>query len=145
MLDNMHDYRGVSLLQDPWGERSELTAYEEACAMCEVRVRLTTEEQRNAVARNLRYDKRKNGARGRALVAHVPELGLVVGDRLEPSLALMNVADFDTAELPLVATFWRRRMQGSRCADAVLHRNPHVPPRARHFPSAVVRNRPPSH
>ena len=44
---------------------------------------------------------------GRGLVGAIPELGLMPGDRLEPSLALMDVARFGQTPVPFEATFWR--------------------------------------
>ena len=62
----------------------------------------------------LRYDRRKvaAGSRGRALTRDVPEVGLLAGDRIEPTERLPDVSLFeqlcpgvlDKAEV----TFWRR-------------------------------------
>ena len=43
----------------------------------------------------LKYDKRSDGARGRAVVADVPMLRLRAGDRLEPSDELRDIGEWD--------------------------------------------------
>ena len=79
--------------------------YEEACDRAEKRV-IITEELHKTVLQALRYDKRSTGSRGRALIRAVPQLGLEAGDRLEPSDALPDVADFDNlAYFPVSVTF----------------------------------------
>jgi hypothetical protein len=68
----------------------------------------------------LRYDKRQNGAHGRALGGHVNELGLKIGDRLEPGLDLQDISGIDKhAVFPLRLVFWRCSMETS-----TRHRNP---------------------
>ena len=93
--------------------------YQEACDSAEQRV-ITTEELYKTVLQALRYDKRKSGSRGRALIRAIPQLGLEAGDRLEPSDALPDVADFDNlAYFPVSATFWSMAKQ-----TWATHRNP---------------------
>ena len=80
--------------------------YQEACDSAEKRV-IITEELHNTVLQDLRYDNRKSGSRGRALIRAIPQLGLEAGDRLEPSDALPDVADFDNLAYFLVSvTVW---------------------------------------
>ena len=60
----------------------------------------------------LPYDRRSQGARGRALRAALPPLGLEAGDRLEPCAALRNVADLDIlAAFPARILLWRPRSE----------------------------------
>ena len=57
------------------------------------------------------YQKRRDNPRGRALQHDISALGLLQGDRLEPSQNLQDVADWDDvdqAEFPVTVTFWRR-------------------------------------
>ena len=47
---------------------------------------------------------------GRVLRSNLPQFGLNVGDRLEPSTragALTDVASFETTPVPFVCVFWR--------------------------------------
>ena len=54
------------------------------------------------------YDKRDVGSKGRALMREYPALGLLAGDRLEATPALLDVADFDSVSVfPYDAVFWR--------------------------------------
>ena len=50
---------------------------------------------------------RKGGAGGRALRHDVAELGLLQGDRLEPSEELLDVHRFDAMTPPFTVRFWR--------------------------------------
>ena len=59
------------------------------------------------------------GSRGRALKVAVPELSLEAGDRLEPSAALADIADFEAMELPATVVFWRPSRE-----TTTRHRNP---------------------
>lgn len=72
----------------------------------------------------LRYLKGRKGA-GRALTASVPALGLLAGDRLEPTASMPDVALFDSAPVPFEAVFWRAtRDPRGACLDTVVRRNP---------------------
>ena len=126
MLGNMYRFKGLSFVTSPWGDHDESATYDEACRACEIPVCIHTHAQRRSImlGGRLSYDKRKNGNMGRCLMAPVPQFGLLVGDRLEPSLELPDVADFRTAKIPITVVFWRRHRDGTKCMDAVLHRNP---------------------
>jgi hypothetical protein len=102
----------------PWLAKSHST-YEQACDACEVVVDLNR-DQWLAVKRALFWDKRENGGRGRCLMYALPALHLEEGDRLEPTPAMIDVADFDSATtFPLRAVFWRRTSE-----TAARHRAP---------------------
>ena len=77
-----------------WGSNTD-DEYFAACARCEHRVHIATRAMLTYVAARLKYDKRLGGARGRALAHDVPELGLRMNDRLEPSVELRDVALFE--------------------------------------------------
>ena len=63
---------------------------------CEIWVEATQDQHRRLCEPGfLSYDKRDEGARGRALLRPFPELGLEAGDRLEPHLELMDVGKFE--------------------------------------------------
>lgn len=65
--------------------------YFSACDRCEVVVRITAEHHAR-LQRILRYDKRRGGSRGLALSQDYPPLGLLSGDRLEPSTTMPNIS-----------------------------------------------------
>ena len=67
----------------------------------------------------LRYDKRKDGAHGRAIPSDIPELGLQANDRLEPGGMLQYVGAFEDLATPFTATFWRTLNESD-----TKHRNP---------------------
>ena len=116
--DDMYDFKGFDALHAKWPPVT-IDDIERATSACEVRVRLTRESHARVVAA-LRYDRRKEGARGRALIVPLPELGLKAGDRLEPSATLLDVGCFDDlTSFPTVVVFWRRRAE-----TRVRHRNP---------------------
>ena len=70
------------------------------------------------------FGDRRIGARGLALVADIPEYGLLTGDRLEPSDSIQDVGRFDDlSNFPLAAVFWR-----SDCETRAKHRNPIMAP-----------------
>ena len=118
-LSEAYSITGMSVLGTPWGAK-DYAWYDAACKKCEKHVVLDEEAYRSVRA-SLFYDKRKHGARGRALAVDVPELGLQAGDRLEPSATVQDVgAGFDLSN-PGRATFWRIPE-----APETHHRNPLV-------------------
>ena len=96
---NMFDFGAASPLSLPWVSTTQAD-YLAACQRCEVLVTLRNALQRDQILGVLAYDKRPTGARGRALTAAIPAMGLLVGDRLEPSAGLR-----DTGALELLVTF----------------------------------------
>ena len=112
--------------------------YDVACQRCEKKVKVTAEHAA-AIRPLLRYDKRtQGGANGRSLQRDYKPLGLLSGDRLEPSRVLIDVAAFDTLENMQVGqeveiTFWMRSEE-SLC----LHRTPLWNPRLGLTPSRVI-------
>ena len=116
----LHHLTGLSPLGLPYHVNTD-DDYHAACEKCEIKVIITAERQ-NLIRPLLFYDKRKQGACGRALRRAVPSLGLQAGDRLEPSHELPDVGAFGMLVLlPLVVTFWRAS-QETICK----HRNPLV-------------------
>lgn len=82
--------------------------YDQACSRAEVWVSLSRSEHSKLVPL-LKYDKKPQGPRGRALQSDVPELGLRKNDRLEPHSGLLDIAAFDRIhEFPARVLFWRR-------------------------------------
>eukprot|EP00969_Alexandrium_andersonii_P132959 5879819-Alexandrium_andersonii.AAC.1 len=96
--------------------------YEQACLNCEVRVHIESEAERATIAEALHYDRRKDGAHGRALTRRLPRWGLERNDRLEPSEELRDVGDFESLAVPTTVLFWRTRAE-----TRTRHRNPLLP------------------
>ena len=100
----------------------DFEAYDAACKRCERPVKLNR-AQYSKVRQLLDFDRRKGGARGRALTEAIPELGLAKGDRLEPSVSLPIVSNFDSMRPEIGGNievmFWRRSEE-----TRVRHRNP---------------------
>ena len=108
-LQNMFTVRDLSFENLVWAINED-EDYFQACSRCELIVILRGEEDKKSILRYLRYDKRKDGARGRALVRDVLVNGvsLKANDRAEPSRQLIDVGALDNvATYPLEITFWR--------------------------------------
>ena len=91
---------------DPPNARKTDADYDAACRACEIDV-LLDHGTFIRVRALLEYDKRADGARGRALTMDVGP-HLLKGDRLEPTATLPDVSLFDTLTPPCTVRFWRR-------------------------------------
>ena len=95
--------------------------YYESCDRCEIHIvlaRCTLTLLLNVG--KLWQDKRADGNKGRCLSADVPSLGLRRGDRLEPSVAVMDVFALERiVSFPFPIVFWRSSME-----TVCRHRNP---------------------
>ena len=123
---HMH-YRSCSLTSLPWQDRED-GDYDRNCARCEIRVVVRDAEARNSIIRDgrLAYMKGKQG-KGRTLTSALPAFGLLVGDRLEPSVTLQDVSKLESLDMdtPIELTFWRVSLAGDGTSmDAVCHRCP---------------------
>lgn len=117
--EQLFDFSGVSPVSFPYALR-DAAGYDAACSAAERQVVIPDRGVHAALARALFYDKRADGARGRALTLDFPALGLARGDRLEPSATLRDVGDFEAlAVFPVTVLFWCRRHQ-----TWTTHRNP---------------------
>ena len=101
-----------------WPETTDAD-YDLACDACEVKIIVATLEQRKHITDALKFDKRDKGGRGRCLVRDLPAWNLRELDRLEPSVEIPDVAQFDEHPVPFRATFWRASEE-----TATRHRNP---------------------
>lgn len=82
--------------------------YAAACAGCRITTMISRADHADLKA-SLRYDKRKVGARGRAVQKDIPSLGLLRNDRLEPTPSAPDPGRFEEiADFPTTAVFWRR-------------------------------------
>ena len=96
--------------------------YEAACSMCEIWVIIATTAMHRLVRASLHYDRRTgtSSSCGRSLRCDLPELGLRRGDRLENTINMCDVADFDAlTDFPRRCLFWRLKNQ-----TITLRRNP---------------------
>ena len=94
----------------PWAPVSQQD-YDEACAACQLDVTVPDRETHAAIRAALFFDRRKRGARGRALLADVQcgDVLLKAGDRLEVSPLLDSTFAFDAIRtFPREVRFWRR-------------------------------------
>ena len=118
--DELYSVGDLSALQSPQ-ERKDANHYDAACANCERQVLVGDVHTHALIVSRLIYDKRDAGNQGRVLSAPLPQLGLVAGDRLEPSDVVPDVGAFEglASRLPVTVTFWRRQNN-----TAAVHRNP---------------------
>ena len=69
---------------------------------------LNSASERDTIVAALRFDKRRKGSAGRALIVNLPTFGLMRGDRLEPSADLVDVCVLDErADFLFEVVFWR--------------------------------------
>ena len=99
--------------------------HDSVCSACEVEVEtgeLSTQKFSELRAA-LHMDLRKDGSQGLRLTKAFPELGLRVGDRVEPSEHLLDWKGILEGQ-PATVMFWRRK-----CETAMRHRNPLLDPK----------------
>ena len=116
--DRMFDITNFSVLSFP-APLKTTEGYRLACEAAEKHV-VATQAQVQRILGALRFDKRKDGAHGRALIRDIPELNLEKGDRLEPSRALRDVGALESVTtFPIELTFWSQDRE-----SWTKHRNP---------------------
>ena len=98
--------------------------YSRECDRHEFTVHLASAEQ----YRKLRFRTEfKSTSRGRSVARDIPDLGVVKGDRIEPTRHLLDTADFDRVAtdpfIPFTITMWRPTDD-----MRVYHRNPLMDP-----------------
>eukprot|EP00959_Pyramimonas_sp_CCMP1952_P212868 4454377-Pyramimonas_sp.AAC.1 len=106
--------------------------YETAVGQCEIVVQITAKEQLDKLNASLRWFTKKKvinrtGCRSISIFSDV-EIGgtnLIVGDRLEPSEQLHDIAALSRVKLPVSIKLWRtRRGASGALLDSVHHRCP---------------------
>jgi hypothetical protein len=118
-LLDMFKLRGIGPFNFPH-RPNEDSDYFEACNRCEVEVIITSAEEHNRMCKILFYDKREQGSKGLALRENFDALGLIAGDRLDPTPQLRDVGGiFHIAEFPRSVKFWRVSLE-----YLCRHRNP---------------------
>jgi hypothetical protein len=118
MLTDVVSLRGITLEGGPWTPYSEAARRRDA-DRSSIFVTVCDIATRSLISKILRYKKK---FLGRALIKpiKVGDINLIPGDRLEPSLTLRDVADFEALEnFPFQVVFWR--MFGE---DRLLHDSP---------------------
>jgi len=110
------EYVGANAVSLPWA-RKTFQEYVDACAACE-RTVVLDRSTIIALRPNLEFDRRSDGNRGRCLIKTVGPLGLMAGDRLEPTSDRLDVYGIDR-ENGGQFHFWRRSAE-----TFVRHRNP---------------------
>ena len=114
----MYDHRMLSIEDGGWSETTP-DNYEEACIAAEREIVVNREAWR-VIRIHLVYDKRPKGVKGRRINIDMPQHGLMVDDRLEPTPWMPDVALFDGwTVFPLRLRFWRKT-----CETKILRRNP---------------------
>ena len=98
---------GFSVVTSSWRNHEDAD-YDLACARAEISVRLS-EADHTKVRSLLFWDKRPDGSHGRALAQSVPHLGLLAGDRVEPTTTMPDIGSgFDKPKsFPVQVLFWR--------------------------------------
>ena len=101
-------------LAEPWAfdamswrfDAKDFPRYDVACRSCEFLKTIPTASALRQVRASLSYDRRRAGCRGRGLDCDLPELGLLKGDRVEPSPAMPDVCGgHDICDAPVTLTF----------------------------------------
>ena len=120
-LGNLFATVGMTIDQFTWLLNDEAD-YFAAAKQCEVLVTVRNAADVTSIFQVLRYDKRKHGSAGRALVRDLVCNGVSLKqrDRLEPSYELPDIGEFENASaFPLRITFWRPSLE-----TLTRHRNP---------------------
>jgi hypothetical protein len=98
---------GISVVDLPWAKKTQ-ESFEQACQACEFKIIVADATDLAVITGQLKYDKRRTGSFGRALVNDIHRFGLNKGDRLEPSHTAPDVANIDIrSDFPFELTFWR--------------------------------------
>lgn len=116
--DSLWDTTGYSRHGMPSGAK-HFGHYLAACQACEFLVQVRDQAALDRIKAALFFDRRPGGNRGRCLCQDLPEFGLVKGDRLEPTLAVMDPASIDSRPPPFELLFWRVSAE-----SITKHRNP---------------------
>ena len=115
-------FDGLSPIWIPW-EKKTLALYLQECSRREIIVTVTCTQELVRICGAMRFDARKQGVHGRALICDLPGIcgvNLKKNDRLEPSLDVPDVGSVqECIHFPLTLVFWRMSKD-----EATRHRNP---------------------
>jgi hypothetical protein len=121
MLSELESLQGITLYGGPWNYYTE-DARKRDVSRCEIHVYVADIATRVRITTNLRY---KAAFIGRGLIRPLTiaigddTIYLMKGDRLEPTLDMMDVSLFESMTPPFTAVFWRNFQE-----DRVLHNSP---------------------
>ena len=111
--DELGDRRCYKCLSGPHTDKT-FEDYDRACAECEFKVVVNTRVDLHRLAGSPHYDQRSPGHHGRTLSVALPSLGLLEGDRMEPSAKVVDVGHLESVTtFPLWLTFWRQANETS--------------------------------
>lgn len=117
-FDDLFEHDDCDPLALRWRDNSE-SDYFQSCSDCEVCVVLDRPAHHDILT-HLKFDKRKTGSKGRALMVDVVALGLRAGDRLEVGGDVSDIGSFDNiSTYPIRCVFWRPGNE-----SMTRHRNP---------------------
>lgn len=104
--DALFSPAGVSLAGAPWRTTTD-EDFDRAAASCEQSV-LVDSAAHTALKALLKYDQRSGGSCGLSLRSDYEPLGLIAGDRVEPTEDMPDVAEFFVLSVfPVRVLFWR--------------------------------------
>ena len=92
---NMAQTQGITLRRLPWRLKTEVE-YMDACAKCEIPVRVASRDKLRKLVAALFYDRRQGGSHGRVVGRDFSEYNIIKGDRLEPSAGCPDIGMVDT-------------------------------------------------
>lgn len=100
--------------------------YDLSCIACEQYISLRTEDDKKKLALSLKWSREKKSIGGRVAYRSVSINGktVEVGDRLEPSNILSDIADLENLTVPCVVTMWRANRKDNKISDPISHRCP---------------------
>ena len=105
-IEEMFRIDNISPAGLPWRPNDD-GDYDIACRRCEKPVQINR-RQHDMLREVLKEDRRSQGSHGFAVTGAIPELELIVGDRLEATPTMPNVATFFSInEYPASVLFWR--------------------------------------
>lgn len=100
--------------------------YDRACRSCEIDVYLASDADTKRLSSVLKWSRDKKVIGGRVVYRSAEINGKVVqvGDRLEPSAILSDIAQLENLTPPCVVTLWRSNKAGNKICDPISHRCP---------------------
>jgi hypothetical protein len=136
MFTDPASLENISVNGAPWENYDEAGRLEDV-GRCAISFEVPDLMTRVRLSSNLRYRKSFVG-RGlkQSMTVGDPPIYLMKGDRLEPTLALRDVSDFESLVPPFEVTFWRNFDEGRVLHDSPLFSGPRLGsrhPRTRHI------------
>jgi hypothetical protein len=123
----MKQTQGVSVLGLPWAPKTDAD-YKASVATSMQTVTVASQAEHSRLLGSLKYDKSKQGSRGRTVMCDIAALNLQKGDRVEPSALCREVGSLDArAVFPHTVNFWRpSRSELTRHDNPLFREGTHV-------------------